>query len=355
MERDSGTPLASVIIVSYNDEDLIEDCLDSVLLQSLPPDTYEVIVVDNASEDQTVPIIRQRFPQVQLIEAGGNLGYPAGMNRGLQEASGSYAVMLSSDTVVPHKWLEALLEPLQRDPQVKVSHAAMVIPGDAGYEKLAQRNGRRVPEPEAAAYHEMSRAGLIVPHWAKASSDPVSTLHVAGASAAIDLSILDEIGGYMLDGDYFLDCDEIDLGFRVNNLGYRVVGVPAAAYYHRHPFNTQMKPSKRLASRLIRLQRNKAITFYKNMHVLEFIACLPILLIGGALKPLVYADRFNLFERVAAIVGLEVFVWAGFLSAVFGHFPRFAAKRREILKKRKRPAFWFFQQLRRKPPRDLTS
>ena len=338
--NDSVSLLASVIIVSFNDEDLIADCLTSVLDQDIPIDRYEVIVVDNDSKDRTVEIICEQFPHVVLIESKTNLGYPAGMNKGLEFAHAPRVVMLSSDTVVPHTWLSSLMRPMDEDSAIKVTHSAMVIPGDPGYhEGLASR-----VMPENAAYHELSRLGLVEPHWVSTSSAPIPTLHIAGASAALEISILPEIGGYMLEGDYFLDCDEIDLGFRVNSLGYKVMAVPAAAYYHRHPFNISMKLTRKLVARLIRLERNKAITFYKNMHTLEFLACLPILLFGGALKPLVYADRFSTVQLIINILGLELFVWLGFLVALFGHFPKFSNKRQISLRNRRQPQFWFLRQ-----------
>jgi GT2 family glycosyltransferase len=281
---------------------------------------------------------------VRLVEPRANLGYPAGMNLGLQHARARYIVMLSCDTVTPPGWLTALLKPMETDPSVKVTHAAMVIPGDPGYDEGLRARAT----PQRAAYHEISQLSLVEPHWVNTTAAPIPTLHVAGASAAFDTAILPELG-YMLDGDFFLDCDEIDFGFRVNSLGYQVLAVPAAAYYHCHPFNTKLTLTRRLGTRLRRLQRNKALTFYKNMHTLEFLAFLPFYLFGGALKPLVYGERFSLAQRFFNVLALEVFVGWGFLTAVFQYFPRFAEKRRMSLTSRRQPRFWFFKQLMARP------
>jgi len=344
MKETSGLR-ASIIVVSFNEETLIRDCLASVFDQDVARGEYEVIVVDNASRDRTVEIIRREFPTVELVESSTNLGYPAGMNRGLQAAHARRIVMLSSDTVVPRGWLSALLRPMDQDPAVKVTHAAMVIPGDAGYAGgLVARQ-----TPSRAAYHDLSRLGLVEPHWVSTSAAPVPTLHVAGASAAFDRSILPELGNYMMDGDFFLDCDEIDFGLRVNSLGYKVLAVPAAAYFHRHPFNSKMKLTRRMAARLIRLQRNKALAFYKNLHTLEWLACLPMLLFGGALKPLVYAERFSFPQLILGALGLELFVWLGFFTALVGYFPKFTEKRRISLRNRRQPRFWFLKQLLIRP------
>jgi len=340
-----STLIVSVIIVSYNEESFIRDCLSSVLDQDIPSDQYEVIVIDNNSTDRTLEIIRDEFPQVTLVESKVNLGYPAGMNKGLEVAKAGRVVMLSTDTVVPHGWLSALLHPMDEDPQVKVTHAAMIIPGDPGYEEgLAIRS-----TPDHADYHDISRFGLIVPYWVSTSHPPIPTLHVAGASAALDTSILPEIGGYMMDGDFFLDCDEIDLGFRVNSAGYQVLAVPAAAYYHRHPFNTKAKLTSRMAARLLRLQRNKNLAFFKNLHTIEWLACLPILLFGGALKPLVYRERFTSLQLFISILGLELFAWLGFFNALFFYFRKYWSKRRISLMNRRQPPFWFFKRLIHQP------
>lgn len=340
-----SSPLrASIIVVCFNEEHFIGDCLTSVLAQDVPQADYEVIVVDNGSHDRTPQIVRKQFPSVTLVEPHTNLGYPAGMNLGLQYARARYIVMLSCDTVVPPGWLSALLKPMEADSSVKVTHAAMVIPGDPGYDA-----GLKIrATPTRAAYHEISQLSLVEPHWVNTTAAPIPTLHVAGASAAFDTTILPELG-YMLDGDFFLDCDEIDFGLRVNGLGYQVLAVPAAAYYHRHPFNTKLALTRRLITRLRRLQRNKALTFYKNMHTLEFLAFLPFYLVGGALKPLVYGDRFSLAQKILGVLALEVFVWWGFLTAVFQYFPKFAKKRRMILQTRRQSPFWFFRQLMARP------
>lgn len=341
----------SVIVVSHNEQHFVGDCVASVLDQDYPRDQYEVIVVDNASGDRTPDIVRERFPEVRLVRSPVNLGLPAGMNEGLRHARAPRVVMLACDTVVPRGWLSALLRPMDDDPAVKVTHAPMVIPGDPGYDEGVRARAF----PPRAAYHEISWLGLIEPHWVPTGAAPIPTLHVAGASAAFDTAILPELGGYMLDGDFFLDCDELDFGFRVNGLGYKVLAVPAAAYYHRHPFNTKMKLTRRLTARLLRLQRNKTLSFYKNMHTLEFLACLPILLFGGAFKPLVYASRFSPPQRAAYTLGLGVFVWLGFFTALFGHFGTYAAKRRIALAGRRRPRFWFVRQLLARPALSLSS
>ncbi len=292
-------PKVSVLVVGWNDRKYIGDCLASVLDQDMPREDYEVFYCDNASTDDSVAIVQERCPQVKILQMGKNLGYPAAMNEGLKHCTAPRCLMLSSDTVVPRGWLREMMRPMDEDPSIKVTHAAMVIPGDPGYDEGLARRAK----PAYAAYHDVSRYTIIRPIWTSTSAAPVETLHVAGANALLDLSIMPELE-YMLDGDFFLDGDEVDLGYRVNLLGYKVVAVPAAAYYHRHPFNVKMTLTKRLVNRLLRLQRNKFIIYYKACHLAEFLAMLPLLLTLGSLKVLAYPGRFTLWPRVRNSLGL---------------------------------------------------
>ncbi len=97
---------ASVIIVTYNHREYMEDCLSSVLEN----DPLEVIVVDNNSEDGTAEFIEENFPEVKLIRSFRNLGYGGGNNLGVRYAKGKYVVILNPDTRVEKNWLEELIE-----------------------------------------------------------------------------------------------------------------------------------------------------------------------------------------------------------------------------------------------------
>ena len=96
------------VIVNYNGERFIQTCLDSILAQSRPPD--EIILVDNASCDRSPLLVRERFPQVELILLAENIGFPAACNRGIHQASGDLIAILNNDVALDPHWLESLLE-----------------------------------------------------------------------------------------------------------------------------------------------------------------------------------------------------------------------------------------------------
>jgi O-antigen biosynthesis protein len=102
-------PFVSIIIVNYNGKHLLQECLSSVFAISYPQFSFEVIVVDNNSTDDSVPYIRKHFKQVILIESKKNLGFTGGNRLGLSQATGEYIVLLNSDTKVEKDWLQGLV------------------------------------------------------------------------------------------------------------------------------------------------------------------------------------------------------------------------------------------------------
>jgi len=101
--------LVSIIIVNYNGKHLLKECLTSVFSIDYPKDKYEVIVVDNDSQDDSVNYIKKNFPKVKIIESIKNLGFTGGNNLGIKRAKGEYYVFLNSDTRVDENWLKELV------------------------------------------------------------------------------------------------------------------------------------------------------------------------------------------------------------------------------------------------------
>src|SRR2546427_10289407 len=109
----SGTPSLSVLIVTYNAEPFLRDCLKSVALQK-PSFAFEVIVTDNASSDKSVELIRSDFPGVQLIASPVKAGFAAATNRAFAKAAGEYILLLNPDTILNNDALERLVGFLRR-------------------------------------------------------------------------------------------------------------------------------------------------------------------------------------------------------------------------------------------------
>lgn len=105
--------LISIIIVNYNGESLLSDCLLSIEQQEYKE--IEIVLVDNASKDNSVELVKTKFPNVNIVQSPKNLGFAGGNNLGLQSAKGKYIVLLNNDTVVDKKWITELVKALNEN------------------------------------------------------------------------------------------------------------------------------------------------------------------------------------------------------------------------------------------------
>lgn len=108
----------SIIILSYNTNDLLKSCLDS-LFTHLPKNT-EVIVVDNASTDQSAAMVKKNFPNISLIENAKNVGFASGINIGVGKARGKYVLLLNSDAMVQDDSLTDMIAFAEKTPDAAV-------------------------------------------------------------------------------------------------------------------------------------------------------------------------------------------------------------------------------------------
>ncbi|CAN5278036.1 hypothetical protein BH09ACT5_BH09ACT5_14150 [soil metagenome] len=120
-------PVATVVIVNYNGEHLLRDCLDAVRIQDMPPDSFRTVVVDNASSDGSRELLRNEYPWVHLISSYRNRGFAGGNNLALETASTPYVALLNNDAVPEPDWLRLLLAPLIEDEAGAVTAVASKI------------------------------------------------------------------------------------------------------------------------------------------------------------------------------------------------------------------------------------
>lgn len=118
MKRTPEYPFVSVIVLNFNGLVFLEPCLSSLEQLNYPAGMFEVILVDNASTDRSVPFVRDRFPWVKIVQNESNLGFAAGNNVGIRESNGDYIALLNNDTRVDKNWLTELVKACEEDPAV---------------------------------------------------------------------------------------------------------------------------------------------------------------------------------------------------------------------------------------------
>ncbi|MFZ5773927.1 MAG: glycosyltransferase family 2 protein [Thermodesulfobacteriota bacterium] len=200
----------SVIIVNYNTADLLADCLRSVLDQT--DDATEVWVVDNASSDQSVAMVRERFPQVRLIASPENLGFAKANNLALRQATGRFIHFLNPDTVVQSGCYQAMLDFMATHPRVGMAGTRLLYPDLSPQGSMEERYpGQRYTSGELD--------GL-----------PGNIAWLLGASIIARREVMEQVDGFS--ESYFLYGEDIDLGLKVRRAGWELGFIPKAMVIH---------------------------------------------------------------------------------------------------------------------------
>lgn len=223
-------PRLSIIIVTYNSRREIDACLAS--LSERPPRVdHGVVVVDNASSDGTADHVRQRWPGVRVIEAGGNLGFARGNNLGIRDTTGEFVLLLNPDTVATPGAIDTLVDVLERTPDVAVigprvvdeqgraelSFGSMLSPLAELRQKVLVRGHDRANAFVSRRVERATRRRHYV-DW------------VSGVCLLIRRPDLEAAG--LLDERYFMYIEDVDLCATVRAAGRGVLFEPSAEIVH---------------------------------------------------------------------------------------------------------------------------
>ncbi|MBN1180552.1 MAG: glycosyltransferase family 2 protein [Anaerolineae bacterium] len=212
-------PLVSVIIPNWNGAHHLPVCLDSLSAQSYPH--HEVIVVDNASRDDSLAVLA-RYPTVCTLPQPRNLGFTGACNVGFRAAGGSIQVLLNNDTEVHPDWLNHVVAAFEAHPEAGLVASKMLL---FDQRDVLHTAGDYVT-PDGLAHNR----GI----WHKDAGQYNRRVYVfsaCGGSAAYRRAMLDEIG--LLDEDYFFSFEDVDLAWRAQLAGWRCVFEPRAVVYHK--------------------------------------------------------------------------------------------------------------------------
>jgi N-acetylglucosaminyl-diphospho-decaprenol L-rhamnosyltransferase len=237
----SGENVAlSIIIVSWNTETLLAQCLTSLFAHP-PTARYEVWVVDNASSDGSAAMVREQFPQVKLLETGENLGFARGNNAAIEWCGGEYVLLLNPDTELLPGALDSLIAFMIEQPDAGAAGSRLLNP-DGSLQTSCHPSPTLLREwwyllhlDALWAYGRYNMA-----EWDTTEPREVDVLQ--GASLLLRKSLLDRIG--VLDGDYFMYSEEVDLCLRIQRAGWRLYWVPQSQVIHYGGQSTQQAALK---------------------------------------------------------------------------------------------------------------
>ncbi len=224
----------TVVIVSYNVKFYLEQCLIS-LRRALRGIEAEIFVVDNASTDGSVDYLAERFPDISLISSNHNLGFARANNIAIRQSTGRFVLLLNPDTIVGETVIRTVIDFLKTHDRVGGVGVRMMT--DCGTDAKESRRG--LPTP-CTAFYKMSGLCARFPNssrfahyymghlsWDRSAEIEV----VSGAFFAVQRTVIEEVG--LLDEDYFMYGEDIDLSYRLLKNGYHNWYLPVRILHYK--------------------------------------------------------------------------------------------------------------------------
>jgi hypothetical protein len=230
----------STIVVSWNTKEILAQCLDSLTAEQIEGG-HEILVVDNASTDGSPEFVRERYPEIILLESGENLGFAKANNLALETCTGETILLLNPDTQVLPGALSSLLCFLETHPSAGTCGARLLNPdGTLQFSCSPQPSLRselqrllHLPGIRQDGYYPME-------DWDVSAPRRVDTL--LGACLMVRRSSFEQVG--FLDAAFFMYSEEVDLCKRIRQKGWEIYWVPEAKVIHYGGQSTQQAAAK---------------------------------------------------------------------------------------------------------------
>jgi GT2 family glycosyltransferase len=305
----------SIIIVSWNTEDILRNCLTSIY-EDGGDVAYEVIVIDNASSDGSAEMVRKNFPQVVLIENSENRGFAAANNQGITIAKGRYVLLLNSDTIVLDKAIEKTLSFADGHPESGIVGCRVLNP-----DKTLQPTCFMFPSvlnmllSTTYLYKLFPKSRFFgrerMTWWDRSDTRQVDV--ATGCFMFVRREAIEQVG--LLDEQFFIYGEETDWCYRFKKAGWKVIFTPCAEIIHLGGQSTKQK-----ATAMIVQLRKSILQFMKKHHSLFTyrIACLlTILSLAVRLPAWAAIAFFRRSENSEAVVKKRAY-WNGIVNILFG-------------------------------------
>lgn len=261
--------LVSVIIVTKDRKKEVLQCLESVFSQTYKP--LEVILVDNASTDDTLDVVSKRYPKTIIISSPKNTGGAGGRNLGINKASGKFLLFMDDDAKADTEMIKELMAVLDKNNDIGIVQPKIYF---KERKQILQGVGHGINLLTGRVY------GLGVGEVDQGQYDKNMEIPLAGCTWIVKKDVVDKIGKY--DEDYFIPYEDSDFSQRARKAGYRVFLAWKARVWHRGPKNSGITPKLQwigitTPERAFRTSRNKIIFMRKHAPFFNFIFFLFIL------------------------------------------------------------------------------
>ncbi len=280
----------AIIIVSFNVEELLRECIKSIYGETMHT-RFDIWVVDNASGDNSIRMLRRNFPEVHLIANDDNVGFTRANNQAIRRCRSDYVLLLNPDTLIEDGAIDRMVQFMDAHPDVGVSGCRVL--NEDGSLQLACR--RSVPSPSVAFFRLTGLSRLfprsrVMARYNLTYLDPMQTHEVdavSGAFLLIRRRTIEQIG--LLDESFWIYGEDIDWCVRAKRAGWKVMYHPEARILHYKGVGCSLN------------NRKTSYEFYRAMYLFHrkhFAADCPavmnLLIYTGILAKAVFSSRWFL-------------------------------------------------------------
>lgn len=219
-------PSVAIVILNWNGRTHLERFLPSVMASTYP--ALQVVIVDNASTDDSIAYIQQYFPAISIVRLSQNFGYAGGYNAGLRQVRADYYILLNSDVEVRPGWVEPVIDLMERDRSIAVCQPKILMYDNKQLFEYAGASGGWLDN----LGYPFARGRIFdVCEPDQGQYDSVAPIFWAsGAAMFVRSAVYHELSG--LDEFFFAHQEEIDFCWRVQLAGYKVYACPLSVVYH---------------------------------------------------------------------------------------------------------------------------
>lgn len=294
------SPSVAIIILNWNNwQDTIE-CLESLAQIDYP--NYQIIVVDNGSTDDSAARIRERFPTIQLLETGKNLGFSGGVNLGITQAGKrDLILLLNNDTLVAKNFLTELVKTICSNETIGLAGGKIYYYEETDRESFRQRQPYKI----WSAGGGISKLTKRTFHFGDKKIDQGQFDHqrevdfLTGCCLLIKWQVIETIG--LLDPDYFMYYEDVDFCLRAKEHGYKIIYSPRAIVWHkvRQVAKKQFVDYYRMRNHFVLLKKRYSYKLLASCLIGKYFL---IERTGRILvRKFIYHDAEKISDRIAAL------------------------------------------------------
>ena len=216
----------SIVLVGWNNKAYLDPCLASLYESGLKC-TFDVIVVDNGSTDGSQEMLREKYPQVDIIQNDSNVGLGKASNQGVESTNGRYILLLNNDTIVNGPSFDAMVDFLEKNPKAGGVGGKLMNPDgtiQAGYNSFSTLLEEFLVATRIGEYFRPGYPAVM-------DADGIKSVDwVGSACLMVRRAALDDVG--LLDEGYFIYGDETDLQYRLKKAGWEIYFLPNVTTIH---------------------------------------------------------------------------------------------------------------------------